>query len=233
VTRLAVLGLACALAGGLLLVLGPWGVRHGWWSYVPGLGLIGASLLVTCTAVLLLVAGARHAPVVLGAGLSLCAAVLAVPVLALWAARGTPPIHDVTTDPVDPPRFERALTLREPHATPIVDVDAARAARQRDAYPDLEPLQLPWPPAAAFERAVQAADALGWEVVARDAARGHLEAVDTTRWFGFRDDIVVRIRPAAGGSRLDVRSTSRVGIGDAGTNARRIRAFRQQLLTRS
>jgi uncharacterized protein (DUF1499 family) len=64
-----------------------------------------------------------------------------------------------------------------------------------------------------------------WEVVAADAAAGRIEATATTPWFGFRDDIVVRIVPADGGSRVDVRSVSRVGKGDLGVNARRIREF--------
>jgi uncharacterized protein (DUF1499 family) len=70
---------------------------------------------------------------------------------------------------------------------------------------------------------------MGWEVVGRDAAAGTIEAVDTTKWFGFKDDIAVRVAPDAGGSRIDVRSKSRVGRGDAGTNARRIRAYMERL----
>jgi uncharacterized protein (DUF1499 family) len=85
------------------------------------------------------------------------------------------------------------------------------------------------PPREAFARALSAAEAMGWEVVGRDAEAGRIEAVDTTRWFGFKDDIAVRITPAGGGSRIDVRSKSRVGRNDLGTNARRIRAYLQRL----
>jgi uncharacterized protein (DUF1499 family) len=80
-----------------------------------------------------------------------------------------------------------------------------------------------------FDRAVSAARKLGWHVVAAAPAEGRLEATDTTRWFGFKDDVVVRIAPAADGSRVDVRSVSRVGRSDLGTNARRIRAFLREL----
>jgi uncharacterized protein (DUF1499 family) len=76
---------------------------------------------------------------------------------------------------------------------------------------------------------VAAAEGMGWEVVGRDADTGRIEAVDTTRWFGFKDDIAIRVTPAGAGSRIDVRSKSRVGRGDLGTNARRIRAYLQRL----
>jgi uncharacterized protein (DUF1499 family) len=100
---------------------------------------------------------------------------------------------------------------------------------QRAAYPDIAPLELALPAAAAFERSLAAARAMGWEIVEADAAAGRIAAVDTTFWFGFKDDVTVRVSPAAAGSRIDVRSTSRVGRGDAGTNARRIRAFLERL----
>ena len=84
-------------------------------------------------------------------------------------------------------------------------------------------------PAEAFKRADRVAMAMGWDVVARAPAEGRLEAVDTSAWFGFRDDIVVRIRAAGTGSRIDVRSKSRAGESDLGVNARRIRDFSARL----
>jgi len=66
-------------------------------------------------------------------------------------------------------------------------------------------------------------------VVASDAAAGRIEATATTRWFGFKDDVIVRIRPEAAGSRVDVRSVSRVGRGDLGANAARVREFLAKL----
>jgi uncharacterized protein (DUF1499 family) len=76
-----------------------------------------------------------------------------------------------------------------------------------------------------LSRATEAARALGWEIVATAPADGRLEATDRTRWFGFRDDVVVRVRPDGSGSRVDARSVSRVGRSDLGTNARRIERF--------
>jgi uncharacterized protein (DUF1499 family) len=80
-------------------------------------------------------------------------------------------------------------------------------------------------PAAAYARAFAAARAMGWEIVAAEPAAGRIEATATTRWFGFKDDVVVRVRGTSAGSRIDARSVSRVGKGDVGTNARRIRAY--------
>jgi uncharacterized protein (DUF1499 family) len=80
-------------------------------------------------------------------------------------------------------------------------------------------------PGRAFDRAVAAAKAMGWDIVASDPAGGRIEATDTTFWFGFKDDVVVRVTPQPAGSRVDVRSLSRVGGGDLGANAARIRAF--------
>lgn len=99
------------------------------------------------------------------------------------------------------------------------------AAQQREACPDLQPLMLNVPPPKAFDRALATARAVGWDLVDADAATGRIEATDTTFWYGFKDDVVIRVRPAEGGSRVDVRSLSRVGGGDVGTNAKRIRAY--------
>jgi uncharacterized protein (DUF1499 family) len=78
---------------------------------------------------------------------------------------------------------------------------------------------------AAFEHALATVHKMGWDLVAADAAAGRIEATDTTFWFGFKDDVVIRLRPADEGSRVDVRSLSRVGGGDVGTNAKRIRTY--------
>ena len=99
------------------------------------------------------------------------------------------------------------------------------AAQQREAYPDLQPAMLDAPPAEAFERALAAVYRMRWQLVQADEPAGRIEATDTTFWFGFKDDVVIRVRPDGGGSRIDVRSLSRVGGGDAGTNAARIREY--------
>jgi uncharacterized protein (DUF1499 family) len=93
----------------------------------------------------------------------------------------------------------------------------------------VQPLTLPVPPAQAFDRALAAARAMGWEIVDAAADQGRVEATATTFWFGFKDDVVVRVRPDASGSRIDVRSLSRVGRSDLGANAQRIRTYLDRL----
>jgi uncharacterized protein (DUF1499 family) len=148
-----------------------------------------------------------------------------------WKQRAdrVPPIHDITTDLADPPAFEAVLPLRQDAPNPSEYGGDSIAAQQREAYPDLGPLTLDLPLDAAFRRAQEAARDMGWEIVDSDPARGRIEATATTPWFGFKDDVVVRVRPEDGGSRVDVRSVSRVGRSDVGTNARRIREYLEEL----
>ena len=140
-------------------------------------------------------------------------------------ARAVPHIHDITTDVTHPPQFVAVLPLRAGSPNGVAYGGREIAELQRKAYPDIEPLVLRAPPGAASARARDAAEALGWAIVAADSATGRLEATATTFWFGFKDDIVVRVTPEGSGSRVDVRSVSRVGRSDLGTNARRIREF--------
>ncbi|HEV2334660.1 MAG TPA: DUF1499 domain-containing protein [Stellaceae bacterium] len=137
-----------------------------------------------------------------------------------------PAIHDITTDWDNPPQFSAILPLREAaRANSVAYEGAAVSDRQRKAYPDIVPLTLDLAPAEALERAFEVARQLGWAIVASDPAAGRIEASQRTRWFGFTDDIVVRVTAADAGSRVDVRSVSRVGRGDFGVNAARVRRF--------
>lgn len=145
------------------------------------------------------------------------------------SARGVPPIHDITTDTQDPPQFVDVLVARGADSNPVAYKGAEIAALQTQAYPDVRTLVLSVPPAQAFQKALTASGAMGWEVVAAVPEQGRLEATATTAWFGFKDDIVVRIRPQDAGARVDVRSTSRVGVSDMGANAKRIRAFLDEM----
>ena len=142
-----------------------------------------------------------------------------------------PPIHDISTDTANPPEFVAVLPLRADAPNTTVyggsdDMTPERLAElQTDAYPDLTTRTLSDPPDVVFERALAAVDRLGWELVAQAPAEGRIEATDTTFWYRFKDDVVIRIQPAANGTIVDARSVSRVGRGDAGTNARRLRSF--------
>ncbi len=159
------------------------------------------------------------------AGAALAAAVVvgAFPVAALFSGGGAPPIHDITTDTGEPPAFVAAVALNTPGRT---DYDPAVAEQQRAAYPDLGPAMLPAAPPDAFDRALGVVQQMGWELLAADAGALRIEATDRSFWFGFDDDVVVRVAADGGtGSRIDVRSLSRVGGGDLGVNARRVREF--------
>jgi len=142
-----------------------------------------------------------------------------------------PPIHDISTDTNDPPQYVAVLPLRADAPNTTVYGGSANmtperlAQLQSEAYPDVRTLVLNVTPAQAFDRALGAVRTLGWEVVAAVPEEGRIEATDTTYWFQFKDDVVIRIRPSGEGSIVDARSLSRVGVGDVGTNARRLRAF--------
>jgi uncharacterized protein (DUF1499 family) len=134
-----------------------------------------------------------------------------------------PPIHDITTDPDNPPAFVVVAPLRDAEGPDRINYEGARIAQlQRQAYPDIAPLTLSLAPTAAFNRALDTAQAMGWTIVAADSAAGRIEASDRSRWFGFTDDVVIRITRAGSGSRVDLRSSSRVGRSDFGVNAARI-----------
>lgn len=216
-----------ALAFLSLLLSGP-GTRWGWWDFKVGLALFAVAFLLGALA--LLVSGfawwrTRPNPVAAIAAIA-CAVIVLLPLTQIAGARGKPRIHDISTDLVDPPRFSAVLPLRANAANPAPDrIDDKTASLQRAGYPDLVTLDLPLSSDAAFAKVLQAAKTMEWEIVSVRPAEGILEATATTAWFGFHDDIAVRVRAAGQQSRVDVRSTSRVGVGDAGKNADRIRRF--------
>ena len=140
-----------------------------------------------------------------------------------------PAINDITTDTANPPVFVAMVALRAGAPVPVTYPGEATATAQHQAYPDIRPIELAAPPAEAFARALDAAKRMGWEIVVADAGAGRIEGTATTPWFGFRDDVVVRVTPTATGSRIDVRSVSRVGKSDLGTNAARVRRYAAML----
>ena len=149
----------------------------------------------------------------------------AIPYAMLRSAKRAPAIHDISTDTANPPRFVAVVPLRAGAPNSVVYAGEATASQQRAAYPDIQPITLGVPPEQAYRRALDVARNMGWQIDASVPAEGRIEATDTTRWFGFKDDIVIRVSPAGTGSRIDVRSESRLGEGDLGKNARRIRAY--------
>ena len=229
------LALALAVIASVLLAVGPIGWHAGWWHFrfafltlMPWAAYFGIAALVVSVLTLLLgrsrieSRGIAIAIVAFTAG----GLIAYVPWHYDQIRQQAPPIHDITTDPDNPPAFVAVAALREAAGPDRVAYEGARVAeQQRLAYPDIQPLTLALAPAAAFNRALDTAQRMGWTIVAADDAAGRIEASDRSRWFGFTDDIVIRIIPSASGSRIDLRSSSRVGRSDFGVNAARVERY--------
>lgn len=218
----------------LALIIAVLGHRFGLLSFMPGfygfglslifiigIGLIGffiyvGSFLVDAPSV----RGGALAAFAVGASLMLIVVVSVGP-----KNFSKPLIHDITTDWRDPPHFEAALSLRKPGENSLDYAGETLGRIQSSAYPDLKALEVNLSQTEAFERASQTVEELGWQVIASDAGAGIIEAADRTPMLGFTDDVIIRIRPGSEGSRIDMRSASRVGQGDFGANARRIEKF--------
>ena len=155
-------------------------------------------------------------------------------------ARSVPAIHDVTTNLEDPPRFYR-LRVRDDNMANIPTMGRpeleALPPRERwkeihrEAYGDIATIRVPWTREETVARARALAERKGWEIVTTDPLNGIVEAVDTSRFFRFKDNVIVRVRPVTdgSGSMVDMRSISRVGASDVGVNARRVREFLRDL----
>ena len=218
----------------LLVVAGP-GTRLEWWDFRFGFTLmrwavyLGAGAALAALILLLIPRTRAGRASSLATVMLIGAGVAAVPAWQLMQVRSLPMIHDITTDFVDPPAFQAVLALRADAPNPPEYEGEEIARQQREAYPDIQPLLTSTHPAITFEHALETAENMGWEIVAADPERGIIEATDTTFWFGFQDDVVIRILADPDGSRVDMRSKSRVGLSDVGANARRIRRFMEQL----
>lgn len=254
ISSLALAGCGFALLSAVVAALAGFGSRWGWWHFRTGFTLLTGAAFGGLAAAALSVVGAwatRPGSVRQGFALAVVGVLIGLGVFGVpwqWArtAKTVPPIHDITTDIQDPPEFRALLPIRMATGAPNSPEYGGPviAAQQRAAWPTLGPLVLPVPPQQAFERAWAAARAMGWEIVEANATEGRIEATDTTFWFGFKDDVVVRITPSSHpsplggegkvegnrpGSRIDVRSVSRIGRGDVGTNAKRIQAYLARL----
>ena len=146
---------------------------------------------------------------------------------------GTPAIHDIATNPDAPLQYITIAPLRADAANnmeygvmPGMEPEEHKRL-QREAYPDIVPQEFSDSVSEVFDRALAAAQSMGWEIVSADAQIGRIEATDTTFWFRFKDDVVIEVTPTANGngSVLNARSLSRVGRSDVGKNAERLREF--------
>jgi uncharacterized protein (DUF1499 family) len=233
---LPVAGLFVAILSALAAVLAGFGARWGWWHFMTGFLILKWAAVGGMSAAIAMVIGilffksrVRSHLVLAVAALVVGLVVAGIPLNWLATARRLPRINDITTDTDNPPPFVSLLPLRKNATSPAAYGGPKIAAQQIRAYPDVKPAVFPLPPDKAFSRALAAAKKMGWRIVDVNPNEGRIEASDTTFWFGFIDDIVVRVRAESGGSRVDVRSLSRVGLSDVGTNARRIERFMKVL----
>jgi len=227
-------------------------VRSGALDIVPALSTLAGALVLACVAILLSFGagiviwkdgsdGLRYAISALFVGCALIAYPLYLGIRAYWL----PAIYDITTDPIDPPRFDAIARLRPRDANPITYAGLYTAEQQHAAYSDIEPDDTTATPQEAYDAAMKVIVKRRWRVVdsrppqgplpgivnarapqgATSARDGIIEAVARTPILGFRDDVVVRVRATTDGARIDVRSASRYGRHDLGTNAKRVRAL--------
>ena len=229
--------LGFGIAAALLLAFSGYGYQWNWWGLgtaftwlLPGSGILA---LIGFSLALFFGFTRRNNPEVTCAGLTLVGLILSIAVmgtLGYWftEAQKYPPIHDISTNIENPPQFRNIVPLRADAPNDTTYGDQEKADLQRQAYPDVETLYLDQKYGEAFDRALEAAKQMPWEeIVTSDKAGGVIEAYDKLPWFGFIDDVVIRVDTAdtAERSRIDVRSVSRIGRSDIGVNAQRIRDY--------
>ena len=239
----AFLSLMLALLALLLLAFAPLGWRAGWWHFrfaftwlMTASGVAALAAVIVALGVLLLswsqLSTGRLTMAAIG--LVLGAVLVYVPWHYDRVRKTVPRIHDITTDVENPPQFIAVLPARSAEdAATAVYAGPELARLQRAAYPDVVALELALPAAKAFDVALSVARSMsGWHIIASDLASGRIEASQTSRWFGFTDDVVIRVMGHGSGSQVDMRSLSRQGRSDFGVNAARIRLFMAALRKR-
>ena len=238
-SRLAIWARRCAFFALMATVLSVLIVRSGILELVPALATFAGALVFAVVGIVLAfgafiviwkdgINGMGHAFAAIAIGLAL----IAYPAYLGTLATKLPMINDITTDALDPPRFDVLARLRPRGTVEYAGLYAAEL--QREAYPDIEPLSVNAAPKAAYDAAMAVIVRRKWRVVVdrpplpprRD---GVIEAVARTAVMGFRDDIAVRVRREDEGARIDVRSASRYGRHDFGTNAARIRSLLEDI----
>ena len=231
IATLATWGLRLAIAAPLIAIFLIALFRFGVMDFrLPLLG-VAVATLVSIVALLLSAAALIGGIGGDGAHMQKAAIAVLVALVVLYAPLNTlrkggdvPRIHDISTDLDNPPMFDKVTALRASSDNSLA-LDEKVQAAQKAYYTGLAALSLSGSPADNFAAALQAAEDMGWQVVASDKTKGHIEATATTALFGFKDDVVIRLSGAKGGTKIDMRSASRVGLSDLGANAARIEAY--------
>lgn len=229
-SKVALSGLALGITAIVTAVMTGVGYHLGWWRHLEAFSIFEWATYAAIIALIISAYGsfnARPQGQQRGLLLGITGIVLSLPVITAtllfeYSAKAYPPINDITTDTQDPPSFWDV-------PNPIDYPGQVVADLQQAAYPDLSPLPLSISPEQAFEKALTVVTDKGWEVIATDPDEGRIEAVDTSLLFGFKDEVVIRIASSDNGAIIDIRSRSRIGRIDRGTNAKRIRSYLKDL----
>jgi len=233
--RIAVFALVAVTVSVIVVRFGFLEYRPALMTFFGALALAGLAILVAFAGFAAIwVSGARGLGRITTA-LAISVAILAYPAYLGWQYHKLPKIHDITTDPIDPPGFDVLVRLRSGDgANPAVYAGLYSAEQQRRAYPDIEPVVLETTPQRAYDAALKLIGKRKWLVVDARAPQaparaGHIEAVARTPLLGLREDIAIRVLPDADGTRIDMRSSSRYFESDLGSNAARILKFAEDL----
>lgn len=221
-----------AITSFILLALGAIGVRFHWYGYQAGLMMFSLAGLLSFISISASAFFTRRTQNAAGQRQLSHAALIALPAiiffsLALFSGAGAPLIHDISTDTENPPAFIAAKLQRRADDNSLAYAADNRELQQQ-AYPDIQTIPTLLSVTEAQNKARAIAENLGWQLTYQES--GHIEATVSSFWFGFTDDVIIRISETQSGSIIDLRSASRVGKGDLGVNARRIRQFSQQYL---
>lgn len=222
-----------ALFAALIAALAVLGYRLGVTGFQPALLGLAVGVVIGLLAIIFGLIGtmraikAKKSEIARTTAGSALGFLVVMPVLVtVLASAGAPLIHDITTDLEHPPEFVAIKALRTTTDNSLDRLEPQNlAALQEEGYPDLGALLINRSYAQVFEQIVALVKKRGWEIIVISAADGRIEATDTTRIMGFKDDVVIRVRAMGESTRIDMRSVSRVGKGDLGTNAARIRHF--------
>lgn len=226
-------GASLSILGALTVILSGYGYQWGWWHFGVGFSMIpwgtGAAVLggiLTGIGFLRMdeITVSYKVTGTIGTVLGLAALIN----IGYWyneVQQGYPPIHDISTDLQNPPEFVAIASLRADAPNPAEYAGEETATAQQEFYTDIKPLELSLNYEEAYARALETAREMPWNLVDENKQEGRIEAYQKLAWYGFIDDVVIRVDSTENGSRIDMRSKSRLGRGDLGVNAKRIRAY--------
>lgn len=227
IALLSILGFLMVILPGPLYQFADVGLGTAFTSLRYGLFIAGAALILIILQIIIARKSVDWGSTSVFAVLALIAVIM--PLSMMSKASSVPPIHDITTDVTDAPEFVAIAPLRKDAPNPVGYEGGDVTRQQLDAYPEIQTVTLAEPVGEVFGAATATVDAMGWELVEANSDSHTIEATDTTLWFGFKDDVVIRLTPKGDNTLVDVRSKSRVGKSDLGKNAERIMAFFEAL----